>query len=258
MMIGLILISIFGNVFESVNAISQNSESVSVNDQAINAFFRSNEYVKIKDSLVSETPQVIKPLYDDDGHQNGISLIFSVKTDTKQSFDENKVKGTYTAKVESPLLAVYNLKDKKITTVDLFDYSYLATEDKNIKVTDLSDDSVMYLKPNEVTDNTNEFSRNLNKDIDKTVDNATEKINSNNGIASRVTKSCSIFECTKYKKYGGYSNEGCSTIGNMVCAGVSGKWRSVVCAGAVAVACYVPKGKLCVKGRWYHSNVCPI
>lgn len=282
LLLGILLLSIFQPALISASEVNT-SNNAPVDEQAKKAFLESKEYPKVKKILKSTEPEYTKPFYDENGQQNGEALVFSAKTSTTNDFDKNKVSGTVTAKVDSPLVAMYNLEDHKVTTVVLFDYSKVNTDKKQIKITDFTNNLTAFVNPKGLNPEVAKASNELNKDVKQTVENAAVQADTSNEsnqantsvksdeISPKISRTCSVFECTKYKKYGGSADHGCKkTVRDYVCPFVesaivlapkvpkAGKVASLWCGTAASLICYVPKGKICVQGRTYYANACPI
>ncbi|WP_317637670.1 hypothetical protein [Lactobacillus xylocopicola] len=167
--------------------------------------------------------------------------------------------------------------------VTLFDYSTSAAKKGQVKVTDFTNNVSAKVPTKSLNTKAVKIAQDLNKDVKKTVVNATDQVNApensnqvnssenDNKLAPRISVSCSVFTCTKYKKYGGKNKPGCERfINRWICpaitAGVilydkipkSGKVASAFCNTVLSIGCYVPKGKTCIEGRTYRANVCPM
>ncbi len=170
---------------------------------------------------------------------------------------------------------MYNLVDHKITTVVLFDYSKVNTDKKQIKITDFTNNTTAFATPKSLTPEAEKVSKDLNKDVTQSVtsvsDQANDSKNSDDKVLPKYLVSCTVFECTKYKSYGGSADQGCKNFGNdLVCPIINaavnitdkvpkgGKLAAAFYSTIFAIGCYVPKGKICVKGRAYHANACPM
>ncbi|ERL64860.1 hypothetical protein [Schleiferilactobacillus shenzhenensis] len=250
------------------------ADADSMTDLATSAFSNSSAYKKVFDRITSQTPQIVKPIFDANGDESGEMLVYSYSTKaTSKITSHPAISGQFTTEVLSPLTVFYDRESNEITHVVLLDYAAGAKSQKAIPIMDFVTGQQNEITPDEAKVDTETLARDVQNRQSILLKDAVEQqqtADSNRQVSSSMSPTqgkqkaspnsivtCQIFTCTAYASGGGRYDETCNRINDWVCGGMPKFWAYVVCTGVEAWGCYVPKYKVCVNGYWTAANVCP-
>lgn len=248
------------------------ANSTSTEDEAQNAFQNSKPYTKVADDLVSTTPKTVKDSLDDDGNKTGLTLLYSVKSKASSNISQNGLSATASTQVTSPLVVEYDLKTKSVRSAVLYDYSSLMKNSQKITVSDLLTGKTAEVPVTSLMSQSkaDAYAGELNNATKTTVEQVSEKVStsnekvsedsSNNAVVPNISQTCQIYTCTAWQSGGGYYDGNCEALSGSICAfagKVPGWVATVICAGQMAVGCYVSHYNVCVSGEWRGYNACP-
>ncbi|QFR22178.1 hypothetical protein [Schleiferilactobacillus harbinensis] len=237
---------------------------------AISAFMRSKAYQQVKEKIGAANPQIVKPTFDSDGNKNGELMVYPYSTEQATRIAANSsIKGEMTTEVLSPLTVFYDSKSDQVTHVVLLDYSTLGESSSAISITDFVTGEKSTVTPEQANVDADALAKDIRqkqattvKDIEKKqqklVAQSQQPKSDKKQAAPSAIVSCNIFTCTSYATGGGYRDGTCDFVNGAICGKMPTIFSSIVCVGAQAWGCYVPKYKVCAAGFWKYANACPV